>query len=91
ITRSRDYQPEGVEVAASLEEAVELCAGADEAFIIGGAQVYRQALPLASDLYLTQIDAAAPEADTFFPAVEVTTDAPWIDTEPRIRFVHLLL
>ncbi|MBD5282363.1 MAG: dihydrofolate reductase [Bacteroides sp.] len=89
ITRSRDYQPEGVEVAASLEEAIELCAGADEAFIIGGAQVYRQALPLASDLYLTQIDAAAPEADTFFPAVEVTTDAPWIDTEPRIRFVHL--
>lgn len=89
ITRQTDYRPEGAEVAASLEDAIALCAGADEVFIIGGAQVYRQAFPLATDFYLTQIDAAAPEADTFFPALEIESDAPWLDTSPPIRFIHL--
>lgn len=91
ITRQPDYRPEGAEVAASLEDAIALCAAEGEAFIIGGAQVYCQALPLATDLYLTQIDAAAPEADTHFPALNITSDAPWLDTTPRIRFIHITL
>ncbi|MDE6535340.1 MAG: dihydrofolate reductase [Muribaculaceae bacterium] len=89
ITRQADYHSEGVEVAASLEDAIALCDGVDEAFIIGGAQVYEQALPLATDIYLTQIDAAAPEADTFFPVLDVDSDAPWLETSPPIRFIHL--
>ena len=39
-------------------------------FIIGGATVYTQALPLSDRLYLTQIDAEFPEADTFFPEID---------------------
>ena len=45
-----------------------LCPGA-EIFIIGGASVYRQALPLADALCLTEIDAEAPQADAYFPEV----------------------
>ena len=89
ITRQADYHPDGVEVAASLEDAIALCDGVDEAFVIGGAQVYEQALPLATDIYLTQIDAAAPEADTFFPAQDVNSESPWLETSPPIRFIHI--
>ena len=89
VSRRGDYHPEGVEVAASLEDAIALCADAPEVFIIGGAQIYRQAFPIATDIYLTQIDAAAPEADTFFPTLEVESDTPWLDTSPPIRFLHL--
>jgi len=55
--------------AGSLEEAIEQAKKVDEQeiFIIGGAQIYAQALPLADKLYLTLIDASFPEADVFFP------------------------
>lgn len=93
ITRSADYAPAGAETAPSLEAAIALCAGAQEVFIIGGAQIYALALPLATDLYLTQIDAAAPEADTFFPVIAsaAADPTPWLPTEPPIRFLHLPL
>ncbi|MBQ8673639.1 MAG: dihydrofolate reductase [Bacteroides sp.] len=59
----------GAEVYPSLEDALAHC-GSDEAvYIIGGASVYRQALPLADVLCLTEIDAEAPRADTYFPEV----------------------
>ena len=63
VTRQKDYRPEGVEVVHSLEDAVRKY---PDAFIIGGAEIYRQALTLADKLYLTRIDAAY-EGDTFFP------------------------
>lgn len=78
ITRNGDYRPEGqstaaVEVTDSLEKAIELArqTGAEEAFIIGGAEIYRQALPrggpsLADRLYLTEVKATF-EGDTYFP------------------------
>lgn len=93
ITRSADYAPAGAETAPSLEAAIALCAGSQEVFIIGGAQIYALALPLATDLYLTQIDAAAPEADTFFPVIAsaAADHTPWLPTEPPIRFLHLPL
>ena len=91
ITRQADFRPDGAEVAAGLEEAIAMCADSSEVFIIGGAQVYRQALPLVTDIYLTQIDAAAPEADTFFGPLRVDSDAPWLDTSPPIRFLHIKL
>lgn len=93
ISRQADYRPEGVDVVASLPEALALCEGEEEVFIIGGAQIYALALPLASDLYLTDIDAAAPEADTFFPEFKATelTSTDWLPTDPPIRFRHLSL
>ena len=51
----------------SLEEALAHCAPDEDIFIIGGASVYRQALPLADRLCLTEIDDTPAEADTFFP------------------------
>jgi dihydrofolate reductase len=63
VTRNPDLRPEGVEVAGSLDEAVEKY---PDAFIIGGAEIYRQALPLAGRLYITRIDADF-EGDTGFP------------------------
>lgn len=58
----------GVLFAGSLEEAIEEAKKTDkeEIFVIGGGQVYNQALPLADRLYLTVIDETAP-ADTYFP------------------------
>jgi dihydrofolate reductase len=67
ITRRRDWQAQGAEKAASLEAALALVAGAPKVFVIGGAQVYALALPLADELVLTEIDADF-DADAFFPA-----------------------
>jgi len=64
--------PAGVFVASSLEEAIEIAKrqpGADEIHIGGGAELYKQALPIVDKLYLTLIDAEG-EADAFFPEYE---------------------
>lgn len=70
ITRNSAFAAEKVEVAHSLEEALNM-AGSN-AFIIGGEQIYSQALPFADKLFLTEIHADFPDADTFFP--EINTD-----------------
>lgn len=67
ITRQTDFKAEGCLVTHSLSEALEIAKNIDhEIFIIGGGELYREALPLADKLYLTLIEAEA-EADTFFP------------------------
>lgn len=68
VTRNADWSHEGVTVAHSLEEALEKAreAGPSEIFIIGGAQIYAEALPYSNKLYLTLIDDQKP-ADVFFP------------------------
>ena len=60
----------GCDVYPSLEAALEHCAPDEDIYIIGGASVYRQALPLADRLCLTEIDDTPAEADTFFPPYE---------------------
>ncbi len=57
--------PEGVEVASSLDEALDMC-GSD-CFVIGGASVYAQCLDKADEIYLTEIDKSYPDADVYFP------------------------
>jgi len=54
--------------ATSLEEALAMVVDAEEVFIIGGGELYRQALPRVQRLYLTEIDAEIP-GDTFFPVI----------------------
>lgn len=56
-------------VVSSLHEAIELAKEyeKEEIFIIGGGQIYKQALPLTDRLYLTLVDKIYPDADTFFP------------------------
>ena len=60
----------GCECYPSLEKALTHCADDEEVFVIGGESVYRQALPLASRLYLTEIDDTPALADAFFPEHE---------------------
>ena len=68
ITRDRSLRAAGCDLAHSLDEAVALSAG-DEVMIIGGGQLYREALPLADRMILTEVDCA-PAADTWFPEWE---------------------
>ena len=60
----------GIEVYPSLESALAHCNQDEDVYIIGGASVYRQALPLADRLCLTEIDDTPENADTFFPPYE---------------------
>ena len=62
------------EVFSNIEDAIRACSGEEEVFIIGGASIYEQALPLANYLYLTLVDANPAEADAFFPQIE---EAQW--------------
>jgi dihydrofolate reductase len=69
ITHQRGYEAPGCLVAHSLEEALALASGESEVFVIGGAQLYAQALPLAARLYLTEVHATV-TGDTYFPTLE---------------------
>ena len=66
ITRQPGFAAPGANVAASLEGAIALCTGEGLAFVIGGAEIYAAALPLADGLVLTEIDGDY-EGDTRFP------------------------
>lgn len=66
LSRSVSTFP-GCDVYPSLEEALNHCAPDEDVYIIGGASVYQQALPLADRLCLTEIDDTPAQADTFFP------------------------
>ena len=66
ITRKPGYAAPGASVAASLEAAIALCTGEPLAFVIGGAEIYAAALPLADGLVLTEIQQDF-EGDTRFP------------------------
>lgn len=66
VTRSADYAAAGCIVAASVEAAFAAAAPADEIYVIGGAEIYRAALPHAHQLHLTEIDADFP-GDAWFP------------------------
>ena len=58
------------EIYPTLEAALNACMPHEQIYVIGGASVYRQALPLADRLCLTEIDAQAPQADVFFPEID---------------------
>lgn len=64
LTRQRGLSLEGAEVVGSLEEAL---SQDEELWVIGGGEVYALTLPLATHLYLTQVDAQVDGADAFFP------------------------
>jgi len=70
ISRNPSLKIEGVEVYSSLDHAFIKLIDEDEVFIIGGAQIYEQALPIADKIYLTKINASFPEADVFFPQID---------------------
>jgi dihydrofolate reductase len=61
--------PENARVAADLNAALATCRNEAEVFIIGGGSLYREALPVARRLYVTEVHASY-EADTFFPEID---------------------
>jgi dihydrofolate reductase len=71
ISRNSDWKAAGVILVSSLDAAVKEAAALDvkEVFVIGGAQIFQSALPLADKLYLTRIHETF-EGDTFFPALD---------------------
>ena len=75
VSRDPDYHPDGVEVVQSLEAAIartgEIAAesGGDEICVIGGGEIYRQAMAFADCLHVTHVEAQI-DGDTFFAAVD---------------------
>ena len=69
ISRNKDLKIEGVTIYSSLDYALMKLMYEEEVFIIGGGQIYQQALPVADRLYLTKIHANFPDADVFFPEI----------------------
>lgn len=67
VTRNPRWQPDGAEAAASLQAALAAVGHEPAAFVIGGGELYREALPRADELVLTEIDRDI-DGDTFFPA-----------------------
>lgn len=76
ITR-QDITIEGCEVVHSLDEALGLFSAEEEVFVIGGAQIYREAMPFADRFYLTRVHHSY-QGDTSFPE---WSEADWILTE----------
>jgi len=70
VTRNPDYKVEGAIVVHSLEAAIEACGDDNEAFLIGGAELYKDGLKLANKLYITEINAEY-AGDAFFPEFEM--------------------
>lgn len=73
ISRDSAYRAAGADTYTSLDEAIASCAPDDKVFIIGGAQIYRLAMPLADELLVTRFDRTEPDADTFFPDIDEAT------------------
>lgn len=100
VSRRADFHPEGAETARSLDEALMTAAGGSprEIMVIGGGEIYRQALSLASRIYLTEVTGAFPGADTYFPEIDpgewTVEEESECFTDPRsglgYRFVNLI-
>jgi dihydrofolate reductase len=76
VTRQTGWRAEGAVVAHSIEEAIAQCPTDAQVWVIGGAEVYAQAMPLATRAVVTEIEAEF-EGDAFAP----TFDASWQETE----------
>ncbi len=70
VSRNGNYSVEGAEVVNSLNDAISMASGDDEIFIIGGGELYLQALPIANRLYLTKVHRSF-EGDVSFPEINM--------------------
>lgn len=66
ISRNKNLKINGATVVPSLKEAIDICNAEEESFIIGGGEIYKEALDIADKLYITHIKKSF-TADTFFP------------------------
>ena len=81
VTRDPAWKAAGAERASSIDAAISACRAAPQAFVIGGAQLYAAALPLADGVFVTEIDRDI-DGDTVFGALD---PADWVETsrEPQ--------
>lgn len=92
VSRNPSYQSPEALRASTLDEAISKAGHAEELFVIGGAELYRLAMPLADRLYLTEIDQDF-DGDAFFPGIsagdwrEVSRKMPQSTSPPRFSFV----
>ncbi len=80
VTRQPGYGAEGAETATSLDAALALAGAVPTVFVIGGGELYAQALPLAQRLEITEVQAALP-GDVHFPAID---PAQWLAVQRRL-------
>lgn len=85
VTRRTDFSAPGIETAPSLQQAIELAKSSSpsEIMIIGGGEIYRQAIDIAHMLHITSVDAETEGADTFFPAIDPHHWQPVHTSDPR--------
>lgn len=71
ITRQENWKPENLTIVHSLESAISAAAmeNYQEVFVIGGGEIFKEAMPIADKIYLTRVDAE-PAGDAFFPAID---------------------
>ena len=69
ITSDSSYSEENIVVVSSVEQALKYCNN-EEAFVIGGGMIYKEFLPFADKLYLTEIEDSRENADTYFPSFD---------------------
>jgi len=95
VTRNRSYSPAGVETAPDFAAAIAMCSDAEEVMIIGGAQIYAEAMAYATALEITRIDASVADADAYFPAVDascwriVAEDGPHTDARTGVVYTYV--
>ena len=95
ITRDPAFQRAGCEVVHSPAEALTLAGGGSDVWLIGGGSIYAALLDRCSRAYITRVNAAAPDADTFFPDLDSLpewsashTEAPVTENGLTYRFVE---
>jgi dihydrofolate reductase len=81
ITRNIDFQAPGCKIAGSLQEAIRLAGEAEEIWVIGGGQIFTEALALADRVYMTWVHADVP-GDAYFP------EADWSKWNITFREMH---
>jgi dihydrofolate reductase len=81
ITRQLDWHRPGAETAHSFAEALALAGPSDEVFVVGGGEIYREAMPYAARLLLTEVDQS-PEGSVTFPRLDPGT---WVETRREVR------
>ncbi len=94
VSRNPDYLAAGAEVFGSLKAALRACAGCEgEIFVVGGAELYALALPIADRMYLTEVLSEV-DGDAYFPDfdrslwLEESRIAGPVDAEPAFQFVN---
>lgn len=81
ITRNKNYHVEGAVVVHQLEDAIDFARAQHQklVFILGGGEIYQQAIPIADEMFITEVDHAF-EGDTYFPEIDMK---PWTESERR--------